>query len=1089
MQFIYLLLFLASLYGLMILTKKWLSVPYFQIPFITVMSLMSVLYIAGLFGLLWYVSWLVFLAGLGCFVLSLYNEPWTFFCRLADNHSLLPLSIFGILYLISYFLFKNTYFSVWDEWGCWGIMTKIITTHDSLIAGYNHIPRMDYPQITTILQYYFILFLSGGEMNEGTTIFAQTIIFFSAVPVFLFFRKYNILLLVLITCCFCCLFWLFVQPIPLIYNDSVLGLCWGMSVILYLINRKQAKVGLIITSICLFSMVQVKPIGLVFAFSTIFIVAIDEAFFFKVRLPVKLKRLCLLIAVVLVSYASWSAFKSYSGVTHSSFVFDLEWIYDSLADPKDYQKTTAENFLYSLIYQHKDRYIEKISVGRFAHPSAFLDFSLSPLGWAIIFAIFMFLCCFIGNTSQKIQRSRHITLTICLIVVLSMYTCLLLFFYMTIFQEYEAVRLASFNRYLGTVYVGIFLVLFFFLLENKGLLFAFIVLIFLFTPISDLKSSVLDKGRWTKKFYEKVDPVIEEINKDRESKILVIDQGGYGYIPNILRYRAFPALTGWLSVHPEGRDDWGIWQHHFSAERFGQILRGFDYDYLIVYNDTEFWEHYGDVVKQEKLKAVWALTNDKFAKVNIDTIGLAAAYPSIAAGEPIIRSDFDVYLDAGILSYIKEPCDVTDTEAHFFLDIISPDENNLLDIIFPDENDLPDHRRQDRYDSTSFQFGKKGVRFDEKCIAQVQLPAYEIISIKTGQRAQNRSVAWEATYDFNIDGILATLFGTIARNQPAIDSVFDVYLRKDKLVYLKGPCTPDDTEEGFYLHLIPADEHDLPADRRPDGFDSYDFVFQQYGMHFDGKCITSVPLPQYEIARIRTGQYIFDRKRRYISSWNEEAVVSVGSGPKRGAVTPPIMSPPISPRIQWVASGNGEVALQYLEASYLDSGTIEKHQYRYSTDQGTTWSNWTDIAGNEEVRRPFYYLVTELTNGTEYTFQVRVENHAGTSGPSVSKSATPRAVPKVVRNFAVSAGNGQAILTWANPNDTTITKYIYDMRHPRFGGWTGARDIPGSNASMTSYTVTGLANDSLYVFTMRAVNSTGASPKTRRISVIPTASK
>lgn len=1084
MQFIYLLLFLASLYGLMILTKKWLSVPYFQIPFITVMSLMSVLYIAGLFGLLWYVSWLVFLAGLGCFVLSLYNEPWTFFRRLADNHSSLPLSIFGVLYLISYFLFKNTYFSIWDEWG-WGITTKIITTHDSLIAGYNHIDGMDYPQITAILQYYFISFLRGGEMNEGTTIFAQTIIFLSAVPVFLFFRKYNILLLVLITCCFFCLFYLFVQPIPLIYNDSVLGLCWGMSVILYLINRKQAKVGLIITSICLFSMVQVKPIGLVFAFSTIFIVAIDEAFFFKVRLPVKLKRLCLLIAVVLVSYASWSAFKSYSGVTHSSFVFSLEWIYDSLADPKDYQKTTAENFLDSLIYQHTHRWY----IGRFAHPSAFLDFSLSPLGWAIIFAIFMFLCCLIGNTSQKIQRSRHITLTICLIVVLSMYTCLLLFLYMTTFSEYEAVRLASFNRYLGTVYVGIFLVLFFFLLENKGLLFAFIVLIFLFTPISDLKPSVLDRGRWTKNFYEKVDPVIEKIKRDRESKILVIDQGGNGYIPNILHYRAFPARTGWLSVHPEGRDDWGIWQHHFSAERFGQVLRG--YDYLIVYNDTEFWKHYGDAVKQTKLKAVWALTNDKLAKVNIDTIGLAAAYPSIAAGEPIIRSDFDVYLDAGILSYIKEPCDVTDTEAHFFLDIIRGDDNDLLDIIFPDENDLPDHRRQDHYDSTSFQFGKKGVRFDEKCIAQVQLPAYEIISIKTGQRAQNRSVAWEATYDFSIDGRLATLFGTIARNRPAIDSVFDVYRRKDKLVYLKGPCTPDDTEEGFYLHLIPVDEDDLPANRKQYGFDNYDFVFQQYGMHFDGKCMASVPLPQYEIARIRTGQYIFDRQQRYISSWNEEAVVSVGSGPKRGAVTPPIMSPPISPRIQWVASGNGEVALQYLEASYLDSGTIEKHQYRYSTDRGATWSNWTDIAGagNEEVGRLFHYLVTGLTNGTEYTFQVRVENHAGTSGPAVSKSVTPRAVPKMVRNFAVSAGNGQVTLTWANPNDTTITKYRYDMRHPRFGGWMGARDIPDSNASMTSYTVTGLANDSLYVFTMRAVNNLGSSPQTRRIDVIPTASK
>lgn len=323
-----------------------------------------------------------------------------------------------------------------------------------------------------------------------------------------------------------------------------------------------------------------------------------------------------------------------------------------------------------------------------------------------------------------------------------------------------------------------------------------------------------------------------------------------------------------------------------------------------------------------------------------------------------------------------------------------------------------------------------------------------------------------------------------------IDSVFDVYRHKDKLVYLKEPCTPDDTEEGFYLHFIPVDEDDLPANRKQYGFDNYDFVFSQYGMHFDGKCMASVPLPQYEIARIRTGQYIFDRQQRYISSWNDEAVIRVGNGPKRGVVTR-IMSPPIPPRFHWTHRGNGEVALRWRIAD-SDLGTIEKHQYRYSTDRGATWSIWTDIAGagNRKVGRLFHYLVTGLTNGTEYTIQVRAENQAGTSGPAVSKSVTPRAVPKMVRNFAVQAGNGQATLTWANPNDTTITKYRYDTRHPRSaGGWTGARDIPGSNASMTSFTVTGLTNDSLYVFTMRAVNHLGPSPQTRRIDVIPTANK
>lgn len=1094
MQFICLFLLLVSLYGLMILVQKWLSVSYTQIPFVTLTSLLSVLYVAGLFGLLWHVSHLVFLTGLGYFALRFYK--WTSCRHLADNNSLLPLAAFGVLYFISYFLWKNITFSEWDEFG-WGIYTKIITTHDSLIAGYNDIPGADYPRISAILQYYFISFLSGGDFDEGTAIFAQTIIFSSAVPVFFSFRKHNPLLLVSIACCFYCLFYLFVLPICLIYNDSMLGLCWGMSVILYLINRNRDKAMLIITSICLFFLVQVKPIGIVFAFFTLFTVAIDEAFFSRVGPPAKLKKLGVLIAAVIVSWASWSAFKSYNGIAHSSVTLSLEAIYDFLSDPQDYQKATAENFLHSLIYtggeQHKDGLIE-----RFAHPFAFSNFSLSPLGWAFIFAIFMFLCCLIGNTSRDVfrQRRRHIALTMSLIVVLSMYVCLLLFFYMTTFSYYEAVRLASFGRYLGTAYLGIFLILFFTVTKNKGLLFAFVVLIFLFTPFSVLKSSA-SRHKHIEDFYGKVDPVIEKLKKDSESKTLVIDQGGNRYIQTLFFFRAFPLNTSlhvWSSVHPEWRDDWGIWQAHFSPNNFGRLLR--EYDYLVIWNDTAFWERYGDAVKRSQLKAVWALNDDRLAKINVDTIGVAASYRSVVAGDPIIRSDFDVYLDENVLSYLKVPCTDADTEGHFFL------------------LSYPEHLERGRYDNTAFYFFEKGVRVDDKCIAQVALPAYEIDSFRTGQWVPYKGVAWEAAYHLRIEDKALALFGAVASSEPIIDSVFDVYPHRDKLIYFKEPCLPADTQDPFYLHLIPADEHDLPADRRADGFDRYNFVFQQYGMHFDGKCMALVPGPQYEIARIRTGQYVFDSEQRYISNWNREAVTRAGSEPKRDVATP-IMSPPVPPRLKWTMGGNGEVALQWWTASDLDRGTIEKHQYRYSTDGGATWSNWTDIAGIEEVRKRFYYLetgltsgtsktgfnilqrlgfyylVTGLTNGAEYTFQVRAENHAGTSGPSASGSTIPRAdVPKTVRDFAAAAGNGRVTLTWANPNDTTITGYQYDLHRPRSeGGWTSMQQIPGSDATTTSCTVTGLTNDSLYVFIMQVLNRNGSSPKSRRIAVIPTASE
>ena len=629
-----LIVFLASLYGLMILVKKWLSLPYAQVPFVTILSLMSVLYVAGLFELLLQISWLVFLVGLVCFAMSLYKSTMgisrrTFFRRLIYDHSLFPLTAFSVLFLLSWFVFRNAYITVWDEFSFWGIFTKIATNYNSLIAGFNDINKADYPRITACLQYYFILFLKGGSFHEGTAIFAQTVIFWSAVPVFLSFRKYNVFLLCLITFCFYSLADVFAMPVYSLYADSVLGLCWGMSLILYLINRKQDKIVLIITSLCLFSMVQVKEMGLVFAFFTIFIVMIDEGFFApNIRLPVMLKRLTVLTAVVLVSYASWGMFKSYNGVVASSFSLSSERIYDSLFDLQDYQRTTAENYLYSLIHiktqavldqQHQDRFI-----ARFAHQFHFFEFSLSPLYWAIIFVIFMSLSYYLtGNPTEKIfdRRSRCVTFTICLLVSLAAYTCLMLFLYMFAFHQYEAVRLASFWRYLGTAYLGLFLVLFYCVLktEKKSLLVAFIVTIVLFTPSSVLKPVFnlfheSDTRKYFDDLYRKIDPVIEEIKeKGGQPRILLINQFGNGSLYIKFRHRAFPLKFGRIfSVNTEDKDGWPPQTWIGSAEDFGLVLQRCDY--LIVWNNSEFWDLYGDVVRRSTLKDIWILDNDRLVR-------------------------------------------------------------------------------------------------------------------------------------------------------------------------------------------------------------------------------------------------------------------------------------------------------------------------------------------------------------------------------------------------------------------------------------------------------------------------------------------
>ena len=93
-----------------------------------------------------------------------------------------------------------------------------------------------------------------------------------------------------------------------------------------------------------------------------------------------------------------------------------------------------------------------------------------------------------------------------------------------------------------------------------------------------------------------------------------------------------------------------------------------------------------------------------------------------------------------------------------------------------------------------------------------------------------------------------------------VDADFQVYLRDDaKLRYVRANCALADSEPRFFLHLTPRDRADLPPHRREHGYDNRDFRFAEVdGRLWQGQCLAYIPLPDYPIAYLRTGQYIPD---------------------------------------------------------------------------------------------------------------------------------------------------------------------------------------------------------------------------------------
>ncbi len=99
-------------------------------------------------------------------------------------------------------------------------------------------------------------------------------------------------------------------------------------------------------------------------------------------------------------------------------------------------------------------------------------------------------------------------------------------------------------------------------------------------------------------------------------------------------------------------------------------------------------------------------------------------------------------------------------------------------------------------------------------------------------------------------------YQAIMSREPSLRSDFDVYLIGNELTYFKNPCVPADTDRRFFLHVVPADVDDLPRHRKLHSFDNLDFNGRRKFESFDGKCLVIIPLPDYAIVSIRTGQYI-----------------------------------------------------------------------------------------------------------------------------------------------------------------------------------------------------------------------------------------
>ena len=233
-------------------------------------------------------------------------------------------------------------------------------------------------------------------------------------------------------------------------------------------------------------------------------------------------------------------------------------------------------------------------------------------------------------------------------------------------------------------------------------------------------------------------------------------------------------------------------------------------------------------------------------------------------GEPIVHSKYEIYLHEQdrMLVYLNRNCiPELERSTRFYMRI------------YPTNINAVGHKvSKDRYELFENEFIDRG---NQNCIGQFSLPGYDISNIVVGQYTPYLGKNWEIAYRLKEDKTpslfaidyptelhppLYSYYQLVAGEAPLISSTFDIHLvplHQNTLIYTKDPCSRQDTLIGFFLHIIPDDTKDLPEDIQQAGrdFDNLDFQFDEFGVRFDGKCLAVVPIPDYSIAAIRTGQF------------------------------------------------------------------------------------------------------------------------------------------------------------------------------------------------------------------------------------------
>jgi titin len=182
-----------------------------------------------------------------------------------------------------------------------------------------------------------------------------------------------------------------------------------------------------------------------------------------------------------------------------------------------------------------------------------------------------------------------------------------------------------------------------------------------------------------------------------------------------------------------------------------------------------------------------------------------------------------------------------------------------------------------------------------------------------------------------------------------------------------------------------------------------------------------------------------------------------------------------------VSSTPGDGSVEIVWSFPADSAWWMINGFSATCYSGTTYIEGASIPANDDLQAgytQFTNTFTNLTSGTQYTFNIVSWSNDGSYGETLTFSAIPVGAPGPVASFTTATWDSEINIVFTAPTNiggAPITGYSIQWGTDSAGTNMGS-ELYGSNAS--SLWITSLTNGILYYFTVAAKNLYGLGPYT-----------